>query len=160
MGVRDAIAWAWLALFGAYQLAGFYESRHEARGPLTSAVGDVFWPINWRMFTGYSRSHTAVVFQGVEDGRWVDLPMEAWYPARWESGYRWERPWVYRSGELVTAFLDAACARSGSPATRLVKKTWRKTLGQMEQPERDVKLELLGTRRCDSPRRLPGGVVY
>lgn len=157
---RAVIGWAWLVCFGAYQLAGFYESRDESRGELTAAVGDVFWMINWRMFTGYNKSHTQILFQGLDGETWRDLPMEAWYPARWESGYRWERPWVYSSGELKRAFLEAACQRSGLSATRMIKKTWPKTLGSYEQPEKNVKLSELGSVRCTGQRSLPRGKVY
>ncbi len=158
--VRIMFGWAWLALFGAYQAAGFYESRQEARGPLTEAVGDIFWMINWRMFTGYNKTHTQILFMGQEGQTWRELPMETWYPARWESGYRWERPWVYSSGELKRAFLEAACARSGVTATKMVKKTWSKTLGSLAQPEKNVKFSDLGTIRCTGERTLPRGRIY
>jgi hypothetical protein len=158
--LRELMAWVWLLLFGAYQLAGAHESAQGARGELTAAIGDIFWMVNWRMFTGFSRSHTAILFYGFDGQTWRELPMEQWYPARWESGYRWERPWVYGSGELIRAFLGAACARSGDQATRMVKKTWHKTLGQAEQPDDDAKLTVLGTLPCTGERELPRGRVY
>ncbi len=157
---RVVFGWAWLVLFAVYQAAGLYESRHEARGPLTETFGDVFWPINWRMFTGYNKTHTQILFLGQDGDLWVELPMERWYPARWESGYRWERPWVYSSGELKRSFLAAACQRSGMSAVRMVKKTWPKTLGSLEQPERDVKYTDLGALTCSGDYPLPRGRIY
>ena len=48
------------------------------------------WPANWRMFTFNDPSQVFVDFDGYvgtpEEGEWERLPMERWFPDRWESG--------------------------------------------------------------------------
>lgn len=149
-----------LGLFALYQAAGGYESRFNARGPITEAVGDIFWPINWRMFTTLSKSHSELSFEGYRDGGWERLPMEQWYPAHWESGYRWERPWVYEYRSLQEPFMVAACAHADTPAVRTVLRSWNKTLGQREQPKKNVREKLLRVWECGAPYSPPSGRVY
>lgn len=158
--LERAVTAALLALFALYQIAGGIESRYSARGPISAAVGDVFWPINWRMFTTLSRSHSQARFEGLEGGQWVTLPMEQWFPAKWESGYRWERPWVYEYRTLQEPFLVAACERSGLPAVRMVLRSWNKRLGQREQPVEKPREKLLRTWTCGAPYSGPTGKVF
>jgi hypothetical protein len=158
-GWRAGLTWLVLALFALYQVAGFTESRADGNGPFRKATGDHYWPVNWKMFTGMSKTHTIMEFEGRRDGKWVVLPMHEWYPARWESGYRWERPWVYRWRSLQVPFLSAACQHSGTPYVRLIQRSWDKTLGQQEQPRGKVREKLLRNWDCSSPFPMPSGRV-
>lgn len=157
---KRAITAALLALFAAYQVIGFLESRESAQGWFTQNVGDVFWPVNWAMFTRLSKTHTVMDFEGLIDGRWQALPMAQWYPARWESGYRWERPAVYAYRSLQVAFLAAACQHTDARYVRLVQRSWNKTLGQREQPRGEVREKLLREWDCELPGPRVTGKVY
>jgi len=159
-GVRAWLTWLALFFFALYQVAGFSESRAGGNGPLRALTGDYYWPVNWSMFTGLSKTHTIMEFEGVENGEWVRLPMEEWYPAHWESGYRWERPWVYKWPSLQRPFLAAACQHTDAPYVRIVQRSWNKVLGQAEQPRKKVREKLLRVWECDRPYPMPPGRVF
>lgn len=148
---------AFLMVFGAYHTACFLQYRDlpPQFTPSTYTGKNVFWFARWKMFTGLARYHTAAEFQGkffdpntqvVSD--WTFLPMDEWYPARWESGYRWERPAVYNRPNVQVKFLEVACERSGATTVRMLKHRWKATLGQREQPKKKYKIEELGVLDC------------
>lgn len=155
---QRALAALVLTLWGAFHVAAFVDQR-EWIGDLRprDVVGlNVFWVGNFHMFTGQSTKHSEPVFQGYfptadENGPagWRDLPMAEWYPARWESGYRWERPPVYKYDSARVPFLVAACQRSGAQSTRIVLDKWSMKLGTMEQPKKNAKRKLIRTWDCD-----------
>ena len=135
-----------LAIWTSYHVAGFLDQR-VWMGDLRPSVvlgWNVLWPANFHMFTNRSTKHTEPVFEGFfpepdgdQPAGWRPLPMAEWYPARWESGYRWERPPVYKYSEASVPFLIAACEKSGALATRLVLEKWKARLGRMDQPKRN-----------------------
>jgi len=158
---------AFFLAFGAYHIACFIQYRDIPAQYKASAYtgSNVFWFARWKMFTGLSRYHTVPEFQGrTFDERtqvmseWTSLPMEEWYPARWESGYRWERPAVYTRPNVQVKFLELACERSGASVVRLLKHRWKATLGQRDQPKRNHKIEELGVLDCRRRSAKPRGI--
>jgi len=157
--MRKILTTIGLALFGLYQLAGFVETMSDGNGPFREATGNYYWPARWKMFTNISWSHTVMDFEGWDDGEWVRLPMEEWYPAHWESGYRWERTPVYKYRTLQLPFLAAACEHADMPRVRLMQRSWNKKLGQREEPRGDVREKVLRVRECSDELALPAGKV-
>ena len=165
--LKFAGALAFFLAFGAYHTACFIQYRDLPSHfkPSTYAGKNVFWFARWKMFTGLARYHTSAEFQGKffdEDTQlmsgWAHLPMDEWYPARWESGYRWERPAVYKRPNVQVKFLELACERSGAKVVRMLKHRWRATLGQREQPMRKYTVEELGVLDCQLRSRPAKGV--
>jgi len=157
------LAVVFLMLFGGYHLACFVQYRDFSKGwrPSSFVGTNLFWFARWKMFTGLSTYHTVPEFQGRshEHGmEWETLPMDEWYPARWESGYRWERPPVYKLARLQDAFLNLACERSGAQEVRMILHRWKATLGQREQPKRKYTKKQIRTFVCGDEIRRPKGV--
>jgi len=151
-----------LCLFAIYQAAGVYEtfqSLSNGREPLRAKFGNIFWPARWQMFTQLSQVQKRVVFEGKMDGKWQKLPMEEWFPEKWESGYRWERPPFYRSAGLQRPFLAAACNESGAQATRVILYTWPRVLGTSHQPMNNARRKTLSEWSCDRAAPWPGGKI-
>jgi len=146
--------------FAAYEVASFGEFRGWFQPSLRSRTANIYWVSNWKMFTHKARYHTTVAFEGrTEDGEWQDLPMHQWYPARWESGYRWERPAVRRHPQIQAQFLHLACQKSGMDETRLSKIRWKKRMGRMKQPMRNPQSTVLLTWQCGRTPPTPKGRV-
>jgi hypothetical protein len=159
-GLTRLLGTALLLGFTAYQLATFGEFRRWFQPPLSRQTANIYWASNWRMFTHKARYHVALDFQGrSEDGDWTTLPMARWYPARWESGYRWDRRAVRRSRQIQEQFLHLACERSGMEQTRMVQQRWKKRRGRLEQPRRKVESKVLLTWTCGRRPRAPKGRV-
>jgi len=165
--IKQALAVAFLLIFAGYHTACFIQYREFAREwrPSKLVGQNVFWFARWKMFTGLSTYHSVPEFQGVffdEDtqlmSEWTHLPMAEWYPARWESGYRWERPAAYSRPNVQVKFLELACERSGAKAVRMVMHKWKATLGQREQPRRRYSQKELGGIRCGKRSPDPKGV--
>lgn len=149
-----------LGLFAVYELAAFWDLRAD-RPVFRETLGNVFWPVTWKMFTGYTRRQSKLEFQGLERDAWRPLPMEEWYPMEWESGPRWERPRVRRSRSTQAIFLDAACKKANVSTVRLVVYSWPKHPGRYEpEPTGRARMRTLATRSCGVPlRRAPARVL-
>ncbi len=159
-GLHRLVATVFLATFAAYQVAAFGEFRKWFKPRLSHQIGNIFWASNWKMFTYKSRYHVALVFEGRhQGGEWTELPMHEWYPARWESGYRWDRPAVRRYGQIQEQFLHLACQKSGMDQTRMLAHRWKKRLRSMKQHKRNHKTALIKTWICSRTPRTPSGQV-
>ena len=165
--VKLIAALFFLVVYGGYHLACVVQYRDFGANWRPSRVlgTNVFWFARWKMFTGLSTYHTVPEFQGrsidLETqlmSEWVPLPMAEWFPARWESGYRWERPAVYNRANLQVKFLELACDRSGTDEVRMVLHKWKATLGQREQPVRRYSRKNLRTLRCGEPSSPAKGI--
>ena len=147
---------ALLVLFAAWQGFCFVETWRDTRGLPRLANENFSWPAGWRMFTLLDRSQTRLDFEGFDGGEWVRLPMERWYPMRWDSGFRWERS--AKDTGTLKVFLQAACdaaAAAGGPveAARVVEVRWTRTPGSPVQPEVDRREKVRALHRCG--RRVP-----
>ncbi len=172
MSVAGGLRIAALLALAAYNLATFHDTLVEwapdhaadawreapawIKRRLMTGVED--WPANWRMFTFKDTTQVFVDFEGqtADDGdHWQRLPMERWLPARWESGFRWDKG-NYNNAEAQRGWLRVACARANEEAyratpmvrTRAVVVHWRKTTGQAWQPEKDRSEKVLGEMAC------------
>lgn len=157
------LALVFLTLFGGYHVASFVQYRDFSEGwrPSDIVGVNVFWFARWKMFTGLSTYHTVPEFQGREQqgaGDWITLPMAEWYPARWESGYRWERPAVYKRANIQSKFLELACRHADMAEVRMVTHRWKATLGQREQPRRKYSFTELARFRCGDEVQKPKGI--
>lgn len=134
-----------LVAVALYEIACFTDNLQMLdHQPLRFPKGS--WPAIWQMFTLKSDGQENVWYEGRYGTTWVKLPMDEWYPAEWESGYRWERAaWTH---ERVVPYLQAACERSGAQEVRAVRLAWKRRLGSAAQFPRDGKLSVRGTRRC------------
>lgn len=123
-----------LALFAAYQGVCFVETWRDTRGLPKLLPDDLSWPAGWRMFTVLDKTNTRLDFEGWDGEAWVRLPMERWFPARWESGPRWARSG--RDPRALQAFAAAACTRVEVDKIRVIEVRWERTPGVVLQPER------------------------
>lgn len=118
------------------------------------------WPAKWQMFTFIDYEQVFVNFEGWDGAAWVRLPMERWFPARWESGYRWDKGGTNNPAARA-AWLDAACRHANeeagagaSPAALVVEKVrvnevrWKKTPGRSWQAQRSPRTRTVGERQC------------
>ena len=156
-----------LIVYGGYHFACVVQYRDFGEGWRPSRIvgTNVFWFARWKMFTGLVTYHTVPEFQGRSlnpatemMGEWESLPMADWYPARWESGYRWERPAVYKRSKIQVKFLELACERSGTDEVRMVLHKWKATLGQREQPFHQYRRKDLDVLQCGQTSTPPKGV--
>lgn len=155
--LRKVCAALFLLLFTTFHLYSFAETITPKYQILNHPVlRTLRWTGLWVMFTYKSGRHKTMTFEAYQNEEWKRLPMEEWYPTKWESGYRWERRPVYASKSRQLPFAHAACERSGSSAVRIVMYQWRKTVGQKEQPMENPRTTVLNTFRCeDIERYLP-----
>lgn len=159
-GLTRLLGTVFLLSFAAYQVGTFGEFRRWFQPSLRSRTANIYWASNWRMFTHEARYHVVLDFQGRTGNEdWVTLPMHRWYPARWESGYRWDRPAARRSRQIQEQFLHLACEKSGVAQTRMVSKRWKKRKGSMKQPMRREKTKVLRTWDCSKTPRTPKGRI-
>ena len=157
-GLTRLLGTAFLLTFAAVQVAAFGDFRGWFEPRLRHRVGNILWANHWRMFTHKTRYHLSIVYEGrMAGGEWSELPMHEWYPARWESGYRWDRPPVRRTGQIQEQFLHLACQKSGMDQTRMLTHRWKKRWGKMAQPKRKVEVTMLKTWHCGRPPRTPRG---
>ena len=160
-----------LALLGAYNLATFHDVAvgyaEEREVPNFASVPKSIrqawltptqaWPAKWRMFTFFDHKQIFVDFEGWDGAQWVRLPMERWFPARWDSGYRWDKGNI-NSGAARRAWLGDACKHANEEAgadgsAPIVKAragvvSWEKTPGKSWQPQKDPTLKVLGEVAC------------
>ncbi|MAY81057.1 MAG: hypothetical protein CL930_09765 [Deltaproteobacteria bacterium] len=165
--LKQILALMVLLVFGGYHVACFVQYRdfaHTWRPSLLTGT-NVFWLARWKMFTGLSTWHTEPEFQvryiDTESGElsdWTHFPMAERYPARWESGYRWERPAVYKRQNVLEKFLELPCRQDNVVVVRMIKHRWKATLGQLEQPKKRYKSEPVGGLRCDQSLPSPKGI--
>jgi hypothetical protein len=129
-----------VVLLGLYQAAAVVDSIGPDPGPLTRLVGDGFWPARWQMFTEVDHTASRARFEVSADGAaWTTFPLETYRPARWESGYRWERPALWKMGSFRHAWLMETCHYSGQRWARVVRERRKKVLGAdtLAQPATD-----------------------
>ncbi len=105
------------------------------------------------MFARADRRQTVLVFEGWTGGSWKRLPMEDRYPAKWESGFRWERAPVYRRRSRQIPFARAACSEFKPEKVRMSLWRWDKTIGSVEQPYRRLVKKPLFEMSCDDGPR-------
>lgn len=158
-----ALQAALLVLFAAFQLAAFATSILGEQSELARAL----WPFDrlahWHFFTRTRTEQVEYRFEGFskqedqDKPSWHRLPMEHWYPARWESGPRWYALGWSRDVaipplgqpkrlKITHSLLDAACRRVNVQKTRYVKLTSQKRLGG--QPSELPTRQVLATRTC------------
>ena len=165
--IRHLLALLVLILFGGYHTACFLQYRDFSRSwrPSLLVGTNVFWLARWKMFTGLSTWHSVPEFQArfidMETGElsdWEHVPMEEMYPARWESGYRWERPAVYKIPHVRNKFMELACERDDAVLVRMVMHKTKATPGRLVQPRRRYKQDIVGGFRCGTELPGPKGV--
>lgn len=169
LGVLRLVA---LTLLGGYNLATFHDvavgyaverevpNFQSVPKPIRQAwlTPTQAWPAKWRMFTFFDHKQVFVDFEGWDGARWVRLPMERWLPARWDSGYRWDKGNINSAGAR-RAWLNEACAHANEEAgeggrggaitkARAGVLTWEKTPGKSWQPQKDPALKVLGEVAC------------
>lgn len=90
---------------------------------------------NWKMFTTVDRKQRAMDGYARFDGEWQPIDLEALFPSRWESGPRYARKTIRRSGRHLATMAAAACGRlpDRPEAVKLVDVRWRSKLGVQEQ---------------------------
>ena len=148
-----------LGLFLAFQVAAFVNSRAGGHSTLDRLIGPVDRLAYWHFFTVARKQHTAYRFEGSDGTEWRALPMEKWFPARWESGYRWyalggsrdvalPMPNKARATAIQQAFLEGACERSALHETRLVQVVWKKVLGAEQRQPTTPETKVMATRTC------------
>ncbi len=176
MGARalGLLRLALLALLGAYNLATFHDVAvgygEEREVPQMASLPKALrqswltptqaWPAKWRMFTFFDHKQVFVDFEGWDGTRWVRLPMERWFPARWDSGFRWDKGNINSSGAR-RGWLNEACkhaneeaadgAKADAPAITKVRAntvTWEKTPGKQWQPQKNPGSKSLGEVTC------------
>jgi hypothetical protein len=146
-----------LALLIAYEVIAFADQK-GLRAP--GWLKPFLWPAQWKMFTPLNQRQSEIVFEGLFDGQWRPLPMHEWYPARWESGYRWERKPFYERRSRQVPFAAAACRESGAEKVRIIRVRWLKTLGSFDQPPKKRNRKTLLTWDCsDEPPQATGRVL-
>jgi hypothetical protein len=93
---------------------------------------------NWKMFTTVDKKQRDLDGYALYDGVWerIDLPML--FPSRWESGPRYARKTIRRSGRHLAVFAAATCGRLEQPPERvkLVDIRWRSKRGRLAQPRK------------------------
>lgn len=134
-----------LALFAGWELLCFSDNLQRLEKSPQRFPG-VTWPATWQMFTFKASGQESLAFEGRFGSVWVPIPMEEWYPARWESGYRWEAAASQKA--RLQPFLQVACERSGATETRMVRHVWKRTLATAAQFEQNAKVDVRGTLAC------------
>lgn len=157
---------ALLASFASFQLLAYAASRGGPGSWLAKVMGPLGRLGYWHFFTVARADQVALRFDGF-DGSWRSLAMDEWFPARWESGPRWNAlgfgrdvglPPLSREDRVASeqAFLEAACRRSGLQRTRLVQLSWKKRPGAApredgtaEPPPAAAAIRVLAIRKCN-----------
>jgi len=166
----------WLQLPGLLlliALAGYYWTAYRSvysKTPPRIAVRNpyTFWFGTWKMFTMKERYHVTMEAEALVEGQWESFDLDALYPYRWESGYRYSRSVFRRHGPRMRTLANATCGRyadaHGTPPAmlRFHKIKWRKTLGSTKQPRGKKRREsstLLLEWDCNRGLDLPQGRV-
>ena len=144
--------------------SAWYASRDETPRIWINQHYSAYWLANWSMFTNRGRNQRKleVTFRRTEDGEWKRINMARWFPARWESGLRFERKEFMRSPARLRVLASALCARMDAsdavrmPMTvRFTEVSWRKTLGSHAQPKRRVRRQQRLEWDCADPPPSP-----
>ena len=142
-----------LSLVTVYLVVCFHFALREG-APSWSYFG------GWKMFTSQDTWHAAVEAEGLIDGAWTEIDLEALFPSKWDSGHRYQRGPFRRSGNRMRTLAASTCHRlDNKPTTvRFYEIKWRRTLGQQEQPRTGkIKKKRLVEWRCGQRLKLPGG---
>ena len=156
------LAWAGLALWAAYLLAGWACARAslgamELPGwarPLQAWT----WPVRWRMFTDLRDQHDTLTLEVREGEGTRRLDPGALFPCDWDEGPGYLRDDFLRDPAAVGPFAREACHRVGAgPGARLtlVLQRWPRIPGQVAQPVRDARTYPLWTVACGDPAAVP-----
>ncbi len=91
---------------------------------------------NWKMFTLVDKKQRDMDGYALYGDVWEPIDLPALFPARWESGPRYARKTIRRSGRHLSVLASATCGRLERTPERvkLVDIRWRSKLGQREQP--------------------------
>lgn len=142
MDARTTPGWAripillGLGLLAAYFLGGWAFALGAPRPAWAVKLGDIWWLGNWQMFTLTDREARLFVAEAEVDGTWQRFDMQALFPARWESGHRFNRSsWLGRPA-VMRVVGQATCGRHPDAPTRVrfYQLRWRKRLGRSPLP--------------------------
>jgi hypothetical protein len=127
-----------LAQIGVFGLGFVYAHgivAHSAPAWIMEAEPVAFFG-NWKMFTSVDRKQRDMDGYALQEGEWAPINLKTLFPSRWESGPRYTRKTIRRSGRHLRVLASATCGRLSDPteAVRLVDIRWRSKLGQKEQP--------------------------
>lgn len=139
---RTTPAWArlpvlaGLAVLAAYFVACWSFALGAERPAWAERVGEVWWVGNWQMFTVTDVDARLFVAEAEVDGAWQPVDIQALFPARWESGHRFNRAaWLGRPSVLRVVG-QATCRRHPERPTRVrfYGLRWKKKLGRSPLP--------------------------
>lgn len=155
-----------MLLFGLAALfEGAFEQNKDGGAPnWISRCPDLYWMSGWSMFTSRNRTQMMVTADAERAGAWSPVDLGALFPARWESGLRFERDWILASNPMMRAVAEAACGRMAARGERAERvrfnvARWRKRLGTTKQysKRRRLKEETAIVWTCGDPvTRVPG----
>lgn len=164
--VRPIVLAVLLATAGYFGLCyRFALNKDRPDGGWTHWQAYGLWFGGWQMFTTRDRNHAVLEAVGLVDGAWVPIDLEGLFPARWESGYRFDRSSFRRSRSRMAVLAAATCGRMAAhpdltepSQLKFFEIKWRKTLGSAEQPRTKVVVnrEVMDWR-CGRPVNLPNG---
>ena len=151
-------------LFGS----AWYETLDDTPRTWIGRRPGLYWASNWSMFTNRNRKHRMLRASAryIEDGDWERVYLVQWFPARWESGLRFDRTSFTNSPSRMRTLAAALCGRMAAHPehaapheVRFTLVTWRKTLGSRQQPrKRRVRRRKLLEWECGrTPPRPPSG---
>ncbi len=117
------------------------------------------WGATWKMFSGRDRTHFDLEAEVYRDGGWHRVDLLALFPSRWESGPRYVRKPFWRDTVNRRILAQSICRRLPEPpqGVRLSTVSWRKTLGQVEQPRVKEERQAITEWDCDDFQPLPRG---
>lgn len=156
--VRRVLTRLLLLGFAAWQLFCFVETWRDTTGKPRLADVNWSWPASWRMFTLLDKGDSRIEWEAWDGEEWVPMPLERWYPTRWDSGHRWERSG--RDTGTIRAFLAAACRRAPVEKTRARLVTWERVPEGLWQPRKKERSTEITSWSCDRPAPRVRGKVW
>lgn len=134
--------------------SAFLNTKDDFGGTWVRRYPAIHWLAGWSMFTNRNRSQVAVdgFVRDSPEGDWERIRLGTYFPARWESGLRFDRSGFRNSRSRMQVVAASLCGRMAADpdvaqpqAVKFVKVSWKKTLGQQKQPRRKhvKKTELL-----------------
>jgi hypothetical protein len=148
---------ALLALLTGYNVWCWSHALDESAPPSTSR-----WFATWQMFTLLDPGHSELVAEAEIDGQWQPVDLVALFPTKWESGPRYARSGFWENGARLRVLAAATCGRHPAHPTRVRfhSERWKKTLGQVKQPQRHLRKEDLLDWDCTKQVSLPRGELW
>lgn len=125
----------------------------------TAEPSRVRWFATWQMFTLRDPGHSELYAQARVGEAWRDIDLGALFPTKWESGPRYARSSFWKSSSRMHVLAASTCTRHPDRPTRVRFRVerWDRTLGELEQPKRGKKTEVLLDWSCDRAVPLPKG---